>query len=97
VQAFSDTARAFGDVGFGAAAAMHLEVLIGAVAKELLYLLEYLPHGFAGTDDLFKHRRAIDFLAQNEILVAESLFRFLLIVDIGGRRVPADNPAAVVL
>jgi hypothetical protein len=34
---------------------------------------------------------------QNEILVAESLFRFLLIVDVGGPRVPADDRAAVVL
>jgi hypothetical protein len=35
VQAFPDAARAFRDVGLRGAAAMHLEVLVGAVAKEL--------------------------------------------------------------
>jgi hypothetical protein len=35
VQAFPDAARAFGDVGLQAASAMHFEVLVGAVAKEL--------------------------------------------------------------
>ena len=35
VQAFPDAARAFRDVGLRAAPVMHLEVLVGAVAKEL--------------------------------------------------------------
>src|SRR5580704_10248076 len=35
MKAFPDAARAFGDVGLGGAAAMHLEVLIGAVAKKV--------------------------------------------------------------
>ncbi len=35
VQAFPDAARAFGDVGLRAAQAMHLHVIVGAVAEEL--------------------------------------------------------------
>ena len=35
VQAFPDAARAFRDVGLRAATVMHLEVLVGAVAKKL--------------------------------------------------------------
>jgi len=35
MQAFPDAARAFRDVGLGGAAVMHLEVFVGAVAKEL--------------------------------------------------------------
>src|SRR5580692_10987183 len=35
VQAFLDAPRAFGDVGLRGAPVMHLEVLVGAVAKEL--------------------------------------------------------------
>src|SRR5208283_758364 len=35
VQAFPDAARAFRDVGLGGAAVIHLEVLVGAVPKQL--------------------------------------------------------------
>jgi hypothetical protein len=35
MQAFPDAARAFRDVGLRAAPVVHLEVLVGAVAKEL--------------------------------------------------------------
>jgi hypothetical protein len=35
VQAFPDAARAFRDVGLRGATVMHLEVLVGAVAKKL--------------------------------------------------------------
>jgi len=46
--------------------------------------------------DLFKHRGAIDVLAQREILVLRALFGPLAIVDVYGRRVPAEHPCLVV-
>ena len=64
--------------------------------RNLLHLLQHLAHRFRGTDNFLKHRRAIDFLSQNEVLVPEPLFRPLLVVDVGCRDVPADDPAVFV-
>jgi len=55
-----------------------------------------LAHRLRGTDNFLKHRGAIDFLSQNEVLIPEPLLRPLLVVDVGCRHVPADDLAAFV-
>src|SRR5215472_4564138 len=62
----------------------------------LLHLLQHFPHGFARTHNFFKHRRAIDFLTEYEVLVPESFFSPLSVVDVGCRGVPADDLAAFI-
>jgi hypothetical protein len=47
--------------------------------------------GFRRADNFLNHRRAIDFLPQYEVLVAELLFHPLSVVDVGCRHVPADD------
>jgi Histidine kinase-, DNA gyrase B-, and HSP90-like ATPase len=46
--------------------------------------------------NFLKHGRAVNFLSQCEVLVPEPFFRFLLTVDIGVRRVPSNDAAALV-
>jgi hypothetical protein len=43
-----------------------------------------------------EHRRAVDFLSQNNMLVAEPFFGPLLVVDIGRSSAPAHDLAAFV-
>src|SRR5215471_2853162 len=59
-------------------------------------MFQKLAYGFRRTDNFVEHRRAIDFLPQNEILVPELLFHPLSVVDVGCRHVPADDLAIFV-
>src|SRR5215469_17983317 len=45
----------------------------GICRGNFLHLLQDLAHGFTRTDNFFKHRRAIDFFPQNDVLVPEPL------------------------
>src|SRR3989475_9380324 len=63
---------------------------------DLRHLDQHRSQGGGRAHDLFKHRGAIDVFAQREILVLRALFGPLAIVDVHGRRVPAENPALVV-
>src|SRR5258705_9714856 len=63
---------------------------------DLRHLDQYRSQGCGRAHDLFKHGGAIDVFAQREILVLRALFGPLAIVDVDGRRVPAENPALVV-
>src|SRR5262249_52516671 len=65
----------------------------GIGSCNFLYLLQHLPHGLARTDNFLKHRRAIDFLSQHKILVAQLIFHLPTIIDIGCGHVPADDLA----
>src|SRR6516225_2557565 len=69
----------------------------GICRRNFLHLLQDLAHGFTGTDNFFKHRRAIDFFPQNDFLVPAPLLLPLLIIDVGCRTVPADDLAVFVL
>src|SRR5215467_11989622 len=62
----------------------------------LLHLFEQLAHGFRRTDNFLKHRRAIDFLSQFEILVVKALFSLLAVIDVRYCSVPANDLAAFV-
>src|SRR5215472_7097026 len=55
-----------------------------------------LAHRFRRADDFVEHRRAINFLPQNEVLVPELLFHPLSVVDVGCCHVPADDLAIFV-
>jgi hypothetical protein len=52
--------------------------------------------GFRRADNFLEHRRAIDFLPQNEVLIPQLLFHPLSVVEVGSRNVPADNAPAFV-
>src|SRR5215471_14900228 len=64
--------------------------------RNLLHLLKQLAHGFRGTDNFLKHRRAIDFLSQYEVLIVKSFFRLLTVIDVSYCSVPANDLAALV-
>jgi hypothetical protein len=49
-----------------------------------------------GPDDLFEHRRFVDVLAQDDVLVAQPLFRLFAIVDIRRRDVLPQHPSELV-
>src|SRR6516165_12100346 len=59
-------------------------------------MFQKLAYGFRRADNFVEHRRAIDFLPQNEILVPELLFHPLAVLDVGCRHVPADDLAVFV-
>src|SRR5437016_1943736 len=63
---------------------------------DLRHLDQHRSQGCGRAHDLFKHRGAIDVFAQREILALRALFGPLAIVDVYGRRVPAEHPALVV-
>ena len=48
-------------------------------------------------DDFFEHRRVIDLFAQRQVFFLSSLFGPFAIVDVGPRRVPANDPSLFVL
>jgi hypothetical protein len=52
-------------------------------------LREYLAQHSRRTNDLFEHRRMIDFLAQRQVFFADALFGLLAFVNVGSRRIPA--------
>src|ERR1700723_3584380 len=64
--------------------------------RNFCHLLQYLPHGFARTDDLLKHREAIDVFAQRNVLVLEVLLSHLAILDVCSRCIPAHEPSLLV-
>src|SRR5262249_43562026 len=59
-------------------------------------MFQKLTYEFRRTDNFVEHRRAIDFLPQNEVLVPELLFHPLSVVNVGCRHVPADDLAIFV-
>src|SRR5262249_40546774 len=44
------------------------------------------------TDDLLEHRRLVDFLAKSEGFLVGALLGLLPVVDVGSRRIPANDP-----
>src|ERR1700733_3076285 len=59
--------------------------------RNFCHLLQHLPHGFTRTDNFLKHREAIDFFAQRNVLVLEALLSQLAIFYVGSRRIPAHE------
>src|SRR4029453_6554288 len=49
-----------------------------------------------GADNLFEHRRLIDFLSQRHVFLLQPLLRTLAIVDVGMEHIPASDLAFVV-
>jgi hypothetical protein len=64
--------------------------------RNFCHLLQHLAHGFARTDNFLKHREAINFLAQRNVLVLEALLSHLAILDVCPRGIPpCDTPLVV--
>src|SRR5712671_4982207 len=49
-----------------------------------------------GADNLFEHRRLVDFLSKRDVFLLESLLSLFAVVDIGAGDVPMDDLAIVV-
>src|ERR1700733_952519 len=64
--------------------------------RNFFYLLQHLAHGFARADNFLKHRGAINFLAQSNVLVLEPLFNDFAILDVGPRGIPLFDAPLVV-
>src|SRR2546430_423662 len=58
---------------------------------DLRDLCQHLAERRRGADDLFEHRGAVDIFAQHQILITDTLFGPLAIIDVGARRVPAQR------
>src|SRR2546422_6666754 len=48
-----------------------------------------------GSHNLLKHEDLIDLLSQRDVLLPSSFFRLLAIVDVGTRRIPADDLSSI--
>src|SRR6266478_3841877 len=59
--------------------------------RYLCYISKYCLQRRRGPDDLLEHRCVIDFFAQSNVLVLDSLFSLLAIFDIGRRDIPAND------
>ena len=60
-------------------------------------LIQHRPERIRGADDLFEHRRTHDLFSQCDILVPRSVFRSFTLVDVGSRRIPADQAPLFVM
>src|SRR6266446_10408284 len=65
----------------------------GVGGSDLRYEGKHRLQGRRRSDDLLEHRCFIDFFAQRNILVLESLLSLLAILDIGRRRIPTCEAA----
>src|ERR1700733_9204140 len=65
--------------------------------RNFFYLLQHLAHGFARADNFLKHREAVNFLAQSNVLMLESLFGSLTIVNVNRRDNPTRNASQLIL
>ena len=68
----------------------------GIGRRHLGHVRQDHPERPRSADDLLEHRRAIDLLAQREILASDAVVGALAIVDIGSGGIPADDRAVVV-
>ena len=59
--------------------------------SDLRNLVENAAQRFGPADDVLKHRAAHDLFAQREVLVAHAVFVPLALVDVGARRIPAND------
>src|SRR5260370_21452860 len=64
--------------------------------RNFRHLPQHSPQSFGGANDLLKHRRVLDFLSQRDVFAARSFFVPLAIVDIGSRRIPANDLSGLV-
>ena len=56
--------------------------------SHLRYARKHCLQGRRRSDNFLEHGRRVDFVAQRNVLVVESLLRLLAIIDIGGGRIP---------
>ena len=63
----------------------------GVGGSDLGYTREHRSQGRRSADDLLEHRCLIDFFAQRDVLVLESLFSLLAILDIGPSNIPTRD------
>src|SRR4029077_19348661 len=64
--------------------------------RNLRYLCQHSPQGFGRADDLLKHRRAFDLLAQRDVLVSHAIFSLLTIFNVRCRPEPPNNISVVI-
>src|SRR5258707_9362937 len=60
----------------------------GVCGSNLGYTRKHRLQGGRRSDDLLEHRCLIDFFTQSDVLMLESLFSLLAILDIGRRGIP---------
>src|ERR1700677_1425219 len=58
--------------------------------RNFFHLVQHPAHSFARTDNFLKHREAINFLAQYDVLILEALLSHLSVLDVCSRRIPAN-------
>src|SRR6516165_7947558 len=68
----------------------------GISTSHLGHPREHRSQGRRSPHDLLKHGRAVNFLSQQDVLIAKCLFSSLAVIDVGTSNVPTHNLSLVV-